>query len=291
MKINTNKLILSVATSLLLGACGSNADKTAESTNQTSVELESANAEKNENVVVDAAFEVPEPYKSYLRQELSETMKNGEYQTVSDEVYNSYISNWFKQAASVEKPNWELITKMKHPEIRDITNAFKRQELIEATKSEIKKDEKSLNTYFAVTGEYLGGLNVDVNTGEYTLIMTPTGRVGRPNESGFYETYFPTESLDPNAPHNPRSVTITIKVPIEKAKEIESLRESIDRNKFEMVRFYGKVISPSVYEDERDLIFRLEAFDVGLRKDGSFKSYFFIGPEEAKKGLQLRYRA
>lgn len=291
MNIDTKKQIAALVTSLFLVACGSKADKTSESNNQTSVELEAANTEKNETIVVDATFEVPEPYKSYLRQELSETMKNGEFQTVSDEVYNNYISNWLKQAASVETPNWELITKMKHPEIRNITNAFKRQELIEATKSEIKKDEKSLNTYFAVTGEYLGGLNVDAKTGEYTLILTPTGRVGTPTESGFYEVYFPNESTDPDKPHNPRTVTITIKVPIEKAKEIESLREGIDKSKFEMVRIYGKVISPSVHEDDRNLIVRLEAFDVGLRKDGSFKSYFFIGPEEAKNGLQLRYKA
>lgn len=288
MNIDTKKQIAALVTSLFLVACGSEADKTSESNNQTSVELEAANTEKNETIVVDAAFEVPEPYKSYLRQELSETVENGEYQTISDEIFNNYKTNWLKQAASVQSPNWEVIAEVMHPEIEKITNEFKRQELVEATKSEIKKDEKSLNTYFAVTGEFISGLNVDAKTGEYKLSLKPGARISIPNP-GFYEIDYPNEKTEMFTPDNPRYLDMTIKVPIEKAKQIESLREGIHKSEFEMVRLYGKVVGPSAIKDRNNLSFKVEAFDVGLRKDGSFKSYFFIGPEEVKKGLVVSY--
>lgn len=95
-----------------------------------------------------------------------------------------------------------------------------------------------------------------------------------------------------NAGPNCSDVVLTVKVPLQKAKEIEALRQ---KGK-DMIRVYGKVNrSEEWYTNPRSvsasLIVEGEALEFGSRQDGVFKSYFFLDSDQLKKLMPKKEKA
>ena len=86
---------------------------------------------------------------------------------------------------------------------------------------------------------------------------------------------------------NRGNMQLTVKLPIEKAKEIESLRAGNST----MIRVYGRVIgknadqAPLLRKDgsKAGLNVEVEALEFGIRKDGEFKTFFFLDSDQLKR--------
>lgn len=235
-------------------------------------------------VVLDGTAPLPARFASYQRQEATEWVK-GEYQKQPDSAFLAYLQRWKVQAASVAQPDWAFLAKLAHPESADEANEFKKKDLADQTRQELKADPASLQMVMAYQAEYVTLSGPDVETGEYYLFLRPGARrQGVGYNDGKYSSalnYMPAfDTLCSGC----RDLQFTVKVPVARAREIEALRE---KGK-DMLRFYGRVTG--LYEpatalaDRRgasaDLALEIEAIEVGSRQDGEYKSYFVIGPDQ-----------
>ena len=248
------------------------------------------------SIDLEPVFAVPGKYSGYVRQEATEATKP-EIQNLSDTALDSYVKTWIKQAASVANPNWVTLASILHPEVSEATNEFKKQEAAEKAKTEIAADKSSLNVIVGFQGEIFNMSAPDITSGEYYLRINTDSRYstlsyspkGNYNYQLFYQPVLKDvgmaiEHLGCSSCKG--DVNITVKVPVEKAKEIESLRE---KGK-DMIRVYGHVTGikdQSTFVNKGSASSRLnvevEAIEVGSRQDGQFKSYFFLDTDQLKK--------
>lgn len=241
------------------------------------------------NIVITPTFQPDQKYAGYVRQEVSEVSKE-EYRKLPDSAFENYIHTWIKQAAAVEKPNWNSIAGIMHPETSDETNQFKIQEIIDKTKAGIITDKSQLNVMYGWQGKILSIKGYDIATGEYYLSINP----GKQSLSFSYKndknysynlSYQPQFESVGMTGDNLGAMQLTIKVPVEKAKEIEALRETGSP----MIRVYGHVtgLTPTslIRKDfsEVGLTVQVEALEFGIRKNGEFKTFFFLDTEQLKR--------
>jgi predicted small lipoprotein YifL len=251
------------------------------------------------SIILEPVFAVPGKYTSYVRQEVSEA-SSAEIAKLSGAALEAYVNTWIKQAGSVANPNWSILAGILHPETTELTNEFKKQEAADKTKSEFVTDKASLNTVVGFEGEIFSLSGPDIETGEYYLSLNPDSRfssVSYTTKKGYrslfsYQPVLKNVGMEINCMGS-RSckgvVYMTIKVPLEKAKEIEALRE---KGK-EMIRVYGQVSGikdgPSyIHKNSASagLNIEVEAIEVGSRQDGQFKSYFFLDTDQLKRWKQ-----
>lgn len=248
------------------------------------------------SIVMEPVFAVPGKYSGYVHQETTEAT-NLEIQKLSDAALDSYIKTWIKQAGSLENPNWLTLAAILHPEVSEITNEFKKQEASEKAKTEIVADKSSLNVVVGFQGEIFNMRGPDIAASEYYLSLNPDSRYSTlsysPKGNYNYQLFYQPVLKDVGMAIEHlgcRSCTsvvnMTVKVPVEKAKEIESLRE---KGK-DMIRVYGHVTGikdQSTFVNKASassgLNVEVEAIEVGSRQDGQFKSYFFLDTDQLKR--------
>ena len=245
-------------------------------------------------VVLQPLFQVPAKYSAYLHQPMTEATP-AEYQKTPDAAFEAYVANWIRQAASVDKPDWILLAGLLHPEATEETNAFKQQEAADKAKTEISADKNSLNMVLGWRGEILSISGPDVASGEYYLTLRPGNRydtVGYTTAKNYNYSLYYRPVFDAVDMHgdNGGYMQLTIKVPIEKAKEIEALREGDHEKHRGMLRIYGRIVGnkegwKSVRRNGVDaaLDVSVEAIELGTRQNGQFKSYFFLDSDQLKK--------
>ena len=298
MKEKTKFLFAVVCAVAALTACGKKADVASQTaTAATAAEENTSHYKQTEkfgtvsSIVLTPLLQVPAKYGNYVRQEVSEAAKD-EYKKLPDSAFEGYVNTWLKQAASVEKPDWQMIASVTHPEIAEETNEFKKQEAGDKVKTEIPADKKQLNVVYGWQGEMLFIAGPDVTTGEYYLLIRPDNRyniVSYRNQRNYrYSLYYrPTFNAVGMKGDNRGDMQLTVKLPIEKAKEIESLRAGNST----MIRVYGHVISvnpdqaPLIRKDgsEAGLSVEVEALEFGIRKNGEFKTFFFLDSDQLKR--------
>lgn len=295
MKQHLKSALVAACVLSALTACGKKED----STNSTAPAAESSASLYKQtekfgsvsNIVLTPRFDVPSKYSSYIRQEATELNKD-EYAKYPDAAFEAYVNTWIKQAASVDKPDWQMLAGILHPEITAETNEFKKQEAADKAKTEIAVDKKQLGVVYGWQGEMLYITGPDVSNGEYYLLIRPDSRyqiVSYQTEKNYrynlsYKPNF--KALGMTGDHR-GDMQFTVKVPIEKAKEIESLRE----NSKAMIRVYGQVSGvsqdrfPMVRKDfsEAGLSIDVEAIEIGSRQNGQFKPYFFLDTDQLKR--------
>lgn len=243
------------------------------------------------NQTLVPVFEVPSQYTKYTRQEVSEASKD-EYQKLPESAFEGYVNTWIQQAASVEKPDWIVLAGILNPQLTTETNEFKKQEAAEKVKNEVASDKSKLNVVYGWQGEMLYIAGPDVSNGEYYLTL-------RPNATYQVVSYLKSKSYRYNLHYRPDfkalgmlgdnrgDMQLTVKVPIEKAKEIESLRDGQKT----MIRVYGIVNGlsderrPQIRKDssEASLSVEVKALEFGIRTNGQFKTFFFLDSDQLKK--------
>jgi hypothetical protein len=299
--------ILPLVIAVAVSACGKNDGKPVSSTSASQNSNESAfkNTEKFGYVSaidLEPVFTVPSKYSSYVHQELTE-MTNTEMQKLPDSAFESYVSTWIKQAASVDKPDWQMLSGILHPEITEETNAFKKQDAAEKAKTEIQSDKNSLNVVFGLAGEILTIAGPDVSNGEYYITIGPDRRYDtifyskdKPSRYNYRLSYHPVfkdvgMQIDCDGSRScSGDIAMTVKVPIEKAKEIESMRANDHERHPGMVRVYGHVTGTTpdniyIRKDSSSVALdvQVEAIEIGSRQNGQFKSYFFLDKDQLKR--------
>ena len=235
-------------------------------------------------VVLEGSAPLPARFGAYQRQEATEWLKD-EYRQQPASAFEAYLKRWQTQAASVAQPDWTLLTKIVHPETVDETNAFKMQDRIEKTRQEVPADKASLQMVMAYRAEYVSLAGPDLATGEYYLSLRPgASRMGVSYSDGRYRSdlnYVPDfEALCAGC----RDLQFTVRLPLQRAREIEALRE---KGK-DMMRIYGRVTGfhePATAVIRRDgaaadLTVEVEAIEMGSRQNGVYTSYFVLGPEQ-----------
>lgn len=243
------------------------------------------------NQTLVPVFEVPSQYTKYTRQEVSEASKD-EYQKLPEAAFEGYVNTWIQQAASVEKPDLIVLAGILNPQLATETNEFKKQEAAEKVKNEVASDKSKLNVVYGWQGEMLYIAGPDVSNGEYYLTL-------RPNATYQVVSYLNSKSYRYNLFYRPDfkslgmlgdnrgDMQLTVKVPVEKAKEIESLREGQKT----MIRVYGSVMGlsdermPQIGKNssEASLSVEVKALEFGIRTNGQFKTFFFLDSDQLKK--------
>jgi hypothetical protein len=144
-----------------LAACGKKADVVSPTVTGATVAEENTSHYKQtekfgtvSSIVLTPLFQAPTKYSNYVRQEVSEANKD-EYKKLPDTAFEGYVNTWIKQAASVEKTDWQMIAGVTHPEIAEETNEFKKQEAGDKVKTEIPADKNLLNVVYGWQGEML----------------------------------------------------------------------------------------------------------------------------------------
>lgn len=300
MTTKTKFLLVAVCTISVLAACGKKVDGTSQTASVSTPATVSENTphfKQTEkfgsvsNIILTPLFQAPSKYGSYLRQDVSEATKD-EYKNLQDSSFEGYVNSWIKQAASIEKPDWQMIAGITHPEITEETNEFKKQEVADKAKAEITADKSLLNVVYGWQGEMLLIAGPDVTTGEYYLLIRPDNRyqiVSYQNHKNYsYSLYYrPVFNAVGMTGDNRRDMQLTVKVPIEKAKEIESLKEGNST----MIRVYGHVIGVNTEQgplirktgSDAGLNVEVEALEFGIRKNGQFKTFFFLDSDQLKR--------
>lgn len=298
MKEKTKYLFAVVCAISALTACGKKADVTSQTATTAAIAEENTPHFKQtekfgtvSNIVLTPLFQAPSKYSNYVRQEISEITKD-EYKKLPDSAFEGYVNTWLKQAASVEKPDWQMIAGVTHPEIAEETNEFKKQEAGDKAKTEIPADKNQLNVVYGWQGEILFIAGPDVTTGEYYLLIRPNNRYDiasyRNQKNYRYSLYYrPAFNAVGMKGDNRGDMQLTVKLPIEKAKEIESLRAGNST----MIRVYGHVIGVNTDQtpllrkggSEVSLSVEVEALEFGIRKDGEFKTFFFLDSDQLKR--------
>lgn len=243
------------------------------------------------NQTLVPVFEVPSQYTKYTRQEVSEASKD-EYQKLPESAFEGYVNTWIQQAASVENPDWNILAGILNPQLATETNEFKKQEAAEKIKNDVASDKSKLNVVYGWRGEMLYIAGPDVSNGEYYLTL-------RPNATYQVVSYLNSKSYRYNLHYRPDfkalgmlgdnrgDMQLTVKVPVEKAKEIESLRDGQKT----MIRVYGIVKGlsderrPQIRKDssEASLSVEVKALEFGVRMNGQFKTFFFLDSDQLKK--------
>lgn len=300
-------LLIAVAVAALLSACGKKEDapsvSVAASGQSTGDQPANPNLKKTDqfglqsSIILEPVFEVPSKYASYVRQEVTEAAKD-EFQKLPNTMFDAYVATWLKQAASVDAPDWSMLAGILHPDSVGESNAFKIQEAAEEAKTEVTADKGSLNMAYGWQGEVVRIAGPDVKTGEYYLTVSPQGRFNtisythgaKPYHYGLgYMPVFNEVGMEIDCAGS-RScngdVTMTVKVPLDRAKAIEALRE---KGK-DMVRLYGHVTGKKEFSDRlskdsasASLNLQVEAIEIGSRQNGQFKSYFFLDNDQLKR--------
>lgn len=279
----------------LLGACG---QKDAAGTAAGPTPAAASKAEDNTThwkqtekfgtvnaIVLDGSATLPARFDAYQRQVATEWL-DGEYQKQPDSAFEDYLALWVRQAASVPAPDWGRLAGIVHAEQSEESNEFKKADAAAAIQKELKPDPASLNMVMAWQGD-IGGLSgPDVSNGEYYLNLRPGHRTysvayntGKRRMNLRYEPVFGFDHCD-----SCRDMSFTVKVPIERAREIESLREKGQ----DMVRLWGHVTGLTAAQlrdvDRQSasaaLSLEVEAIEVGSRQGGEFVRYFVITPEQ-----------
>lgn len=294
----TNLMLVSAFSVFFLTACSKKepetnqavpASKNSESENITPRYKQTERFGSVSNIILTPLPSAPSKYSNYIRQEVSEVTKD-EYKNLSNSIFENYVTTWIKQAASVEKPNFEMIASINHPEITGETNEFKKQEIIDKVKSEFTIDKNILNIVYGWQGDMLSISGPDVATGEYYLYIKPHNRyqiVSYQNQKNhtynlYYQPVFEAVGMTGD---NTGGMQLTVKVPIEKAKEIESLRDGTST----MIRVYGHIVgvdrTPQIQKSisQAELSVEVEALEFGVRKNGEFKTFFFLDSDQLKR--------
>ncbi|MDI9235137.1 hypothetical protein [Limnohabitans lacus] len=243
------------------------------------------------NQTLVPVFEVPSQYTKYTRQEVSEASKD-EYQKLPEFSFEGYVNTWIQQAASVENPDWIVLAGIINPQLATDTNEFKKQEAAEKIKNEMASDKSKLNVVYGWQGEMLYIAGPDVSNGEYYLTIRPNASyqvVSYLNSKNYRYSLFyrPDFKALGMLGDNRGDMQLTVKVPVEKAKEIESLRDGQKT----MIRVYGIVKGltderrPQIRKDSSEASLRVEvkALEFGVRMNGQFKTFFFLDSDQLKK--------
>lgn len=299
MTSSRKHLILAASVLLALSACGKKDTELAQPAGQPATQSAAAagspfrETEKFGSVssaTLTPGFEVPQKYSGYVRQEVSETTQE-EYRNLPEAAFQDYVKTWLTQAASIDKPDWDTLASIVFPNSIDEPNAFKKQEAADKTTSTLAVDKHTLNVAFGWQGKALEIKGPDVANGEYYLTIDQRNAyriVSYRNEKKyeynlFYKPDFGALGLGGD---QRKAIDLTVKVPIDKAREIESLREGNPV----FMRVYGRVkgINNSrlvIRKDfsEADLEVDVEALEFGIRKDGKFQTLFFLDSEQLRK--------
>ena len=300
MTMKMKFLLVALCAVSVLAACGKKVDGASQSTSNSTPTAAADNTPHYKqtekfgtvnSILLTPLFQAPSKYSTYIRQEVSETNKE-EYRNLPLSSFEGFKNTWIKQAASVEKPNWQMIAGITHPEISVVTNEFKKQEIIDKTKTEVVADKSQLNVIYGWQGEILLINGPDVTNGEYYLVIRPDSpslTVSYNNEKNYAHmlSYRPVFDEVGMTGDNRGDMEITVKVPVEKAKEIESLREG----GLPMIRVYGHVLGvdstrvpiTDLTGNEASLGVEVEALEFGIRKNGAFKTFFFLDSDQLKR--------
>lgn len=234
-------------------------------------------------LVLTATFQVPEKYSNYIRQEVTEAT-DSEFDKLPDSALDNFDNIWIKQAASIANPDWQTLAALLHPQVITETNVFKQQEVADKVKTEIQIDKNSLNVVFGMQGKVMDLGKPDATTGEYHLFIYPNEAVSftYAKKTLSYKSDFGCNSCN--------HIMMVVKVPIEKSKEIEALRENKHKD---FVRIYGHVTGnyeKSGYSSNAGLTVDVEAIEIGSRQNGQYKSYFFLDNDQVRRWVSLNKR-
>lgn len=275
----------------LLSACGKQAAGPGAAEPAAEAQWQPAKIKQTEkfgsvsSIVLDGSTALPARFAAYQREEVTE-WSGDEYRRQPASAFEAFGQRWLRRAASVDKPDWGRITGIAHPESSQETNEFKKQEWAERTRQALPPETAALQMVMGWSGQVFTLRGPDVQTGEYYLhINADASRSGVGYSDGkhhFALHYWPSFSL--TRCKECAKMDFTIKVPLERAREIEALRE---KGK-DMVRLYGHVtgfFSPEtavIRSDgaEAKLALAVEAIELGSRQNGSFHSYFVLGPDQ-----------
>ncbi|MFC3937534.1 hypothetical protein [Acidovorax sp. SD340] len=304
-KFNSITIASSVLISLFLVSCSDKSKSTSnESATRETSEAEISSPYKDTEkfgsvsaTILKPVFSVPESYKKYIHQEISE-YNNDEYQEAPNSVFEEYIKKWVVQGASIDNPDWNILARVTQPGYAGLTNEFKKQEGIDKIKNSIEVDKNALNVVVAWKNDYIYLKGPDATTGEYYITIDggfTTPMVSYTTAEGhdirlYYQPSLRELGLQKKCSNrNCNSYELTVKVPIEKAKEIEAFRDGKPKLSKDFVRLYGKV-TKSLNEGTtmekltaRSLELEVQALEVGARVDGRFNPYFFVDSDELKK--------
>ena len=298
-------LASSVLISIFLVSCGDKSKTTsnepaAQEPSQAEIPSPYKDTEKFGSVsatILKPVFSVPERYKNYIHQEIS-GYNDDEYQKAPNGVFEEYVKRWVVQAASIDNPDWNILASVTQPGYTELTNEFKKQESVEKIKNSIGVDKNALNVVVAWKNDYIYLRGPDATTGEYYITIDgsfTTPMVSYTTAEGhnirlYYQPSLRELGLQKVCSNrNCNTYELTVKVPIEKAKEIEAFREGKPKSSKDFVRLYGRVtksLNEGTIIDKltaRSLELEVQALELGARVDGQFESYFFVDGDELKK--------
>lgn len=294
---------LAAAIALMLSACGKKNSEAPEAPATASAEAAPAGSaapryKKTEKFGTVSAvdlvplFAVPQQYSGYVHQEVTETT-NDEYHKLPESAFQAYVKTWLTQAASSDKPDWTTLAALVYPDSTEEANAFKKQEAADKVKSTLVIDKNALNVAFAWQGNTFLVRGPDVANGEYYLTITQHNSyrpVSYTDPSKYNTTLFYVPHFDALGLQGSRrgDIEFTVKVPIEKAKEIEALREHDPM----IVRVYGHVKGISTNRlllrkklSEANLDVDVQALEFGIRRNGAFQTLLFLDSDQLRKGI------
>ncbi|QNP48352.1 hypothetical protein [Diaphorobacter aerolatus] len=188
-----------------------------------------------EPAVLKASFEVPEKFRGYTDMVASYTNNEKEFRALPDSIFKDYKTAWEKQSYSIDKPDWYFAAVIQNPKLAEMTNDFKKQEAGEQVKATLTPDKNSLNVIVSANNEMQVLMDKpDIQTGIYKVNVTPKGVRSTVNQEfngvrfGYGYELFYKEPLGlelPDCSGCKKLVALNVKVPLDKAKEIEEWRE------------------------------------------------------------------
>lgn len=288
-------LALAAAAALTLSACGKKDTRPAAAAEPAAATAEPTPQFKQterfgtvSNIDLTPLHAVPSKYAAYSRQEVTEATKE-EYRKLPEAAFQEYVASWMRHATSSAKPDWVTLAGIGHPEVSEATNEFTKQEAADRLKASVAADQKSDRAVFSVLGSDVAIDGPDVTNGEYYIVIQKRSSSWVVNYltdkkyryALYYRTVYDTLGLTGD---NRGYMQFTVKVPLEKARAIESMREG----QAPIMRVYGRVKgfnsdrSPVLRRDgaEAGLDVDVEALEFGVKKDGKFETLFFLDSDQ-----------
>lgn len=299
LNISISTIPMVIAIALTLAACG---EKSKEVTKNVAPTDKAQEPKKDP--ILEPVFALPSKYKNYNHMVMT-VITNDDMRKYPakypESLYDTTKAAFISQVGSSDKPDWFLVAAMRDRSLLGVTNDFKRQEAGEKAKADFKVDPSSLNIVVGTQGKQFLG-KPDITTGVYKIQISSDLSVGysmyedignNRYDTGYeYKIDYKELGIWPkDCPDCVSKLSMYVKVPLDKAKQIEELREVAVGS--DDMRVYGKLsgiteshITP--YRTSGTLKLNAEAIEFGAMKNGEWVSYFFVDGDELKKAAIVK---
>ena len=241
------------------------------------------------SVVLEPALELPAKYKSYQHAPLTEAYNSDITHSIPADA-DAFAGVWIRQAAAVEDPDWQLLAAIDHAESVRSPDKGKVDAAIALTKKELSPN-KITTAVFGMRNEQIVVAGPDSARGEYYVSLILAGYASMVAASDYEHNvkyrlvYVPAFAKAGIDIEDRSRIDLTVKVPVERRKEIEQARDHARM----IARVYGhpyKVANLSHLENgevNAGLNVDVEGVEFGVWQGGAFKTLFFVDTPQLAK--------